>query len=123
MISKNQFPVRNNDEISESIRDDSVSLLGRVLVTHGSNGRRMPGAVHQLHCGCARGGRQRQACVSQIMRKQTIPTHTPSSPLPRGLQYVGRLAVTSRPLGGLGDSRPPAAGEGIPEEANPWGNL
>jgi hypothetical protein len=29
----------------------------------------------------------------------------------------------ARPLGRLGASRPPAAGEGIPEEANPSGNL
>ena len=31
--------------------------------------------------------------------------------------------LLARPLGRLGASRPPAAGEGISDKANPWGNL
>ena len=36
------------------------------------------------------------------------------------LDFDSRLA---RPLGRLGAPRPPAAGDGIPEEEGPWGSI
>jgi hypothetical protein len=87
-ISFGRFLVRNFDVATEGVSDDSVSLLGRVLIPHGGDLRRVTGAVHQLHCCRAGGGGQRQSSVSKVVRTQVIPSYFCSSLLPSHLHCV-----------------------------------
>ncbi len=94
-ICSDRVGIRDFDDGAKGVRDDSVSILGCVLVAHRSGGRRVSCSVHELDCGCSCGGRQSQTRVSKIVESQVCPADACSCALPGDLQYVGGQWHTS----------------------------
>ena len=79
----------------ERVSDDAIAVLGRVLIAHGGDRRRVSSAMHELDCRRASCCGQCQTRVSKVVEVQVRATDDCARTLPSDLEHVPREWRTS----------------------------